>query len=185
MCLWWSWRRCQGFENKLLNFFFLSGNAPYHSCRVRGCHFRMVKGHSGSQKSPYIFQRRKYSPRQDCESLLLFHGLVSKENWSFPKKAEIILKDHFSLSLKMKTQQSAASSSPGMGETHSQESFYPQIKEAVRSQSALCACGFPGHGLQACLQVWTYTHREQQHLNQPCSIWDSVVARSQKPRLSR
>lgn len=33
----------------------------------------------------------------------LLCGLVSKENQSFPKKAQIILKGHFSLSFKMNT----------------------------------------------------------------------------------
>lgn len=80
--------------------------------------------------------------------------LSFKSNRNFPKKVQIILKGHFSLSLKMKTPQSAASSSPGMRQTHSQESLPPQTKEAAGSQRALTCSASPRHTLQGISANW-------------------------------
>lgn len=106
----------------------------------------MVESHFGSQKSSYFF----FFPKRKTQSqaglwiswLSLFCGLVSKENWSFLKKARLVLKDHVSLSLKMKTRQSAASLSPGTGETHSQESLHPKWRR--ESERVLVQVASPG-----------------------------------------
>lgn len=141
----------------------------------------MVESRFSSQKSSYFFFSKKKTKSQAglwISWLSLSCGLVSKENWSFPKKARIILKDHFSLSLKMQPWQSAATRSPGTGETHSQESLHPQVKEGVR---VLVHVASPGTVYKESQQTgtWhsagmnTHTHTEvnllwdQQHLNQP------------------
>ena len=39
---------------KTSSFFLFNEHALYHRCKVRGCHFKMVESHFGSQKSSYF-----------------------------------------------------------------------------------------------------------------------------------
>lgn len=83
-------------------------------------------------KRAHISSKRRKQSQAELQIpwLSFLCGLVSKENQSFLKKAQIILKVHFSLSFKMKTLRSAASSSLQMGQTHSQQSLPSQRKAA-------------------------------------------------------
>lgn len=138
--------RENGFENKLKKKFFFNEHISYQSCRGRGCHFRMGKSHFSSQYSPYFFKEGKNSPRQDYEFFGCCSSMASfQKKACFLKKAQIILKGHFSLSLKIITLLSPASSSPETGETHSQESHRAQTKEPAGSQRELWHAWFlPG-----------------------------------------
>lgn len=104
-----------------------------------------VRGTLVVKRAHPFFKEEKHIPRQDWISwLLLFCGLVSKENWSFPKKAQIILKGHFSLSLKMKTRQSAAGSSRDGRNTQSRKPSSPNEGGCRESERAPVHASSPG-----------------------------------------